>query len=122
MPFNKKLWTGSYALLTIGLDLVALAVVIHLVEMRGSARRGWMVFFEVFGKNTLFIYLLSELAVVVLVRAHVGTRDAYAWLYGATFQPLAPPKLASLLFAATFMLACWLAGYLLDRRGIVIKV
>jgi len=122
LPFNKKLWTSSYVLLTIGLDLLVLAVMIYLVEMRGSAGRRWTYFFEVFGKNTLFIYLLSELAVVVLVRTRVGARDAYAWLYGATFEPLAPPRLASLLFAITFMLACWLAGYALDRNKIYIKV
>ncbi|MTW05714.1 DUF1624 domain-containing protein [Duganella ginsengisoli] len=121
LPFNKKLWTPSYALLTVGLDLLVLPLMIYLVEMRGAAAR-WTYFFEVFGKNTLFIYLLSELAVVVLVRTHVGAQDAYAWLYSVAFQPLAPPKLASLLFAVAFMLACWLAGYVLDRRNIYIKV
>jgi predicted acyltransferase len=122
LPFNKKLWTSSYALLTVGLDLLALALLIYLVEMRGGAGRGWVYFFEVLGKNTLFIYLLSELAVVMLVRTHVDGRDAYTWLYSVTFQPLAPPQLASLLFAVSFMLACWLAGYALDRRAIYIRV
>ncbi|MRV76384.1 DUF1624 domain-containing protein [Duganella sp. FT92W] len=126
LPFNKKLWTSSYVLLTVGLDLLVLPLMIYLVEMRGdstgSAGRGWTYFFEVFGKNTLFIYLLSELAVVVLVRTHIGGRDAYGWLYSVTFQPLAAPQLASLLFAVAFMLACWLAGYWLDRRKIYIKV
>jgi predicted acyltransferase len=123
LPFNKKLWTSSYALLTVGLDLLALPLVMYVVEMRGrTPQPRWTYFFEVFGRNTLFIYLLSELAVVVLVRTHVGGLDTYTWLYRATFQPLAPPQLASLLFAVAFMLACWLAGYALDRHKIHIKV
>lgn len=119
-PINKKLWTSSYVLLAVGLDLLVLPLLVYAIEMRGMRR--WTYFFEVFGKNTLFIYLLSELAVVVLVRLHVGGKDGYAWLYGATFEPLAPPKAASLLFALSFMLACWLVGYALDRRKLYIKV
>jgi len=107
-------------LLSTGATLIVLAALAWVIEMRGVRR--WAYFFEVFGKNTLFIYLLSELAVVMLVRTHVGGRDAYGWLYSVTFQPLAAPQLASLLFAVAFMLSCWLAGYWLDRRNIYIKV
>lgn len=119
-PINKKLWTSSYVLYTIGLDLLVLPLLIYAVEMRGS--RGWTYFFEVFGKNTLFIYLLSELAVVVLVKTKAGNGNGYDWLYAHTFQALAPPKVASLLFAVSFMLACWMVGYVMDRRRIYIKV
>lgn len=130
-PINKKLWTSSYVLLTVGLDLLVLPLLMYLVEMRDAqsgmqGRRGWTCFFEVFGKNTLFIYLLSELAVVVLVKIRTGSgagaQSGYDWLYAHTFQPLAPPKVASLLFAVAFMLACWTVGWLLDRRRIYIKV
>ncbi|KQV78632.1 hypothetical protein ASD15_22810 [Massilia sp. Root351] len=120
LPINKKLWTSSYALYTVGLDLLVLPLLIYLIEMRG--RRRWTYFFEVFGKNTLFIYLLSELAVVILVKTKAGNGNGYDWLYAHTFQALAPPKVASLLFAVTFMLACWAVGYLMDRRRIYIKV
>ena len=119
-PINKKLWTSSYVLYTIGLDLLVLPLLIYAVEMRGS--RAWTYFFEVFGKNTLFIYLLSELVVVILVKTKAGNGNGYDWLYAHTFQPLAPPKVASLLFAVSFMLACWMVGYVMDRRRIYIKV
>ncbi|MBV5325844.1 MAG: hypothetical protein J0626_11625, partial [Rhodospirillaceae bacterium] len=114
LPLNKKLWTSSYVLLTIGLDLLALALLVYAIEVRGQ--RGWTYFFEVFGKNTLFIYLLSELAVVILSRVRVGSRDAYSWLYQHLFQQLAAPQLASLLFALCFMLACWLVAWQMDKR------
>jgi predicted acyltransferase len=120
LPFNKKLWTGSYVALTVGLDLLVLALLLVLIEVWGL-RRGTY-FFEVFGKNTLFIYLLSELVVIVLVKTCVGNVATYDWLYGTLFKPLAPERVASLLFAVVFMLGCWLAGYWLDRRRIYIKV
>jgi len=120
LPLNKKLWTSSYVLLTIGLDLLALALLVYAIEVRGQ--RGWTYFFEVFGKNTLFIYLLSELAVVILSRLRVGSRDAYSWLYQHLFQPLAAPQLASLLFALCFMLACWLVAWQMDKRQWYVKV
>jgi len=120
LPLNKKLWTSSYVLLTIGLDLLALALLVYAIEVRGQ--RGWTYFFEVFGKNTLFIYLLSELAVVILSRVRVGSRDAYSWLYQHLFQPLAAPQLASLLFALCFMLACWLVAWQMDKRQWYVKV
>ena len=114
LPVNKKLWTGSYVLLTIGLDLLVLPLLVYLIEWRGW--RGWTYFFEVFGKNTLFIYLLSEVVVIVMDKA-----GWYAPL-AAKLAPLGPPKAASLVFALLFMLACWLVGYALDKRRIYIKV
>jgi len=115
LPINKKLWTGSYVLLSIGLDLLMLPLLIYAIEMRGW-RRGTY-FFEVFGKNTLFIYLFAELVVIVLDRA-----AWYGPLHTALFVPLAPAKAASLMFALCFMFACWLVAYAMDRRRMYIKV
>lgn len=119
-PINKKLWTGSYALYTVGLDLLVLAALMYVIDVRKIAR--WTYFFEVFGKNTLFIYLLSEVAVVILFTLRVGGQSAYAWLYGALFQGMGTAPVSSLLFALAFMLACWLVAYALDRGRVYIKV
>lgn len=114
LPVNKKLWTGSYVLLSTGTALLVLAALAWIIEVRGA--RGWTYFFEVFGKNTLFIYLLSQVAVVALNKT-----GWYAPL-AAMLEPVGSPQAASLAFAALFTLACWLAGYLLDRKRIYIKV
>jgi len=120
LPFNKKLWTSSYVMLAIGLDLLILPLLIYAIEMRGCRR--WTYFFEVFGKNTLFIYLLSEVLVIVMVKTFVGSMATYDWVHATLFRPLATEKVASLLFALAFMLLCWLVGYWLDKRRIYIKV
>ncbi len=114
LPINKKLWTGSYVLLSTGTALLALSALAWIIELRGA--RSWTYFFEVFGKNTLFIYMLSQVAVIVLDKT--GT---YAPL-AAALAPVGSPKAASLAFALLFMLACWLVGYWLDKRKIYIKV
>ncbi len=115
-PVNKKLWTSTYVLLTIGLDLLLLC----LLDWLGS--RSWMPFFEVFGKNALATYLLSELAVIVLLAIPVGKANAFGWTYQHVFEGVGGMQFGSLLFALTFMLGCWLFAYALDRKGIYFKV
>jgi len=114
LPINKKLWTGSYVLLSTGTALLVLAALAWVIEVRGARR--WTYFFEVFGKNTLFIYMLSQVAVVALEKT-----GAYGPM-AAALQPVGSPKAASLAFALLFMLVCWLVGYWLDKRKIYIKV
>ncbi len=115
-PINKKLWTSSYVLLTLGLDFILLA----LLQFIGS--RKWMAFFDIFGKNALAIYLLSELAVIVLLAIPAGKGNALGWTYHTVFEGVGSMQLGSLLFAVAFMLACWLVAYALDRRGVYFKV
>jgi predicted acyltransferase len=120
LPINKKLWTGSFVLCTVGWDLLILGALVWAIEIAGL-RRG-VYFFEVFGKNTLFIYLLADVLVIVLARLQVGGEMLYRWLYQALFASWAAPRAASLLFALAFMLACWLVAYWMDRRRIYIKL
>ena len=69
-PINKKLWTGSFVLITVGIDCILLAALIYIIDF--SQKHKWTYFFEVFGKNPLFIYLLSELGVTLLWFIPVG--------------------------------------------------
>lgn len=120
LPFNKKLWTSSYALVAIGVDLAVLGVLVFLVDLRHSERLTR--FFSVFGRNTLAIYLFAELLMSVMWLLPVGDQPLFMWLYQQGFQGWAGDKPGSLLFALAFMLGCWLLGYTLDKRGIHIRV
>lgn len=120
-PIAKKLWTGSFVLLTVGIDLIALAALTVVLEGRSPnpATR----FFQVFGLNPLVIYLFSELFVVVLNMIEIAPGvTAYGWVGIHVFQAVAPGALGSLLCAIAYMLVCWLLGYVMDRRGIVVKL
>jgi alpha-N-acetylglucosaminidase len=57
-PIAKKLWTGSYVLLTLGIDCLALAAIIAVVELAG--RREGTRFFLILGRNPLAIYLFPS--------------------------------------------------------------
>ena len=122
-PINKKLWTSSFVLLTTGLDLMILASLMYAIEIRQWRRANWPQFFVIPGKNPLFIYLLSELLVIVLYMIPVGGgQNAFDWIGVHIFQGLSPGAVGSLLFALSFMLLCWSVGWLLDRRGIYVRV
>ena len=119
-PLNKKLWTSSYVLCTIGIDLFVLACLVYIIDLQKL--RGWTYFFEVFGRNTLFIYLLSEVIQTIFWITHVGDPALFDWLFNHGFQWWAGDKPGSFVFALAFMLACWLVGYGLDKKRIYIKL
>ena len=120
LPINKKLWTSSYVLCATAIDLYVLALLAYLIDIRGGG--GWTRFFEVLGKNTLFIYLLSEVGNSVLGLIAVGDQNLFVWLYEHAFQPWAGVRNGALLYALAYLLCCWLVAYALDRRRIYIRL
>ncbi len=125
-PINKKLWTSSYTLFVGGLSLTLLALAVWLVDVHGKSR--WFSFFNVFGKNPLLAYLVSELGVVILdlirVPAADGqTQSGFEWLYAHTGAALAGDNaLGSFLFSIGYVLACWIFSWLCYRRGLLLKI
>jgi predicted acyltransferase len=118
-PINKKLWTSSFVLHTVGLDCLILGALMFITGIQNKTR--WTSFFQVFGKNPLFIYLLSELLVVIFYMVEVGDTSLYQWIHAHIFG-FAGWYWSSLLFAVCYMLLCWLVGYWLDKRKIYIRV
>lgn len=123
LPINKKLWTGSFILLTSGLSLAIIAALLYVVEIKSMNKWNWTYFFTVFGKNPLFIYLLAELGSRILGLISVGEGTSLRKAIGIkVFQEIAPGPIGSLFFALSFMLACWLVGLWMDKKHIYIKV
>jgi len=121
LPINKKLWTSSYVLYTVGIDMIFLSFLLYIIEFR--QKTSWTAFFNVFGKNPLFIYMLSELLVVVLFTIRHGRDESlFEWINKSFYQALVPGAFGSLLFALTYMLLCWAVGKWLDAKKIYIRV
>ena len=118
-PINKKLWTSSYSLLTVGLDCVLLSAIIYLTDFVG-VKKGTN-FFIITGKNPLFIYLMSELGVTIMFLIHIGKTSLFKWLYLNIFSHVGDYS-GALLFAIWWMLTCWFVGYMLDRKKIYIRI
>jgi predicted acyltransferase len=120
-PINKKIWTSSYVLYTVGIALLLLAILMYAIEFRGWKRAAG--FFEVFGKNPLFIYVMSGVLVklYLLVRTAPG-QNLYGWLYEHIFRPIGGNYPGSLLFALFHVCLFWLLGWWMDKRKIYIRV
>ncbi|WP_018626632.1 acyltransferase family protein [Niabella aurantiaca] len=120
-PVNKKLWTSSFVCLTTGLDCLIIATILYSIDFKG--RRTGVVFFEVFGKNALFIYLLSEVLPILLSSFYTADRQSFfKHLYTITYGQWGTGHFPSLLWSVSFMLLCWLAGYFLYKRKIFIRL
>lgn len=120
LPINKKIWTSSYVLYTVGIDLLLLSLLIFIIDLKHKT--GWTGFFTVFGKNPLFLYLLSEVVVILLYFFQTGGTSVFAWINQHIFQPIAPGKVGSLLFAVVFMLFCWSVSKVMDKKRIYVRV
>ena len=120
-PINKKLWTSSFVFYTCGLAMLILGILIYIIELAG--KRNWTYFFEVFGKNPLFIYLLSEVLVILLYTfSYEKGKSIYESINLGLYQKVAPGPIGSLLFALSVMFVCWLVGWWMDRNKKYVRV
>jgi predicted acyltransferase len=132
-PMNKKIWTSSFVIYTSGLAMTVLSIFIYLVEFK-NAKGAWSRFFDVFGKNPLFIFVLSGFLPRVLgllrwvdyVDPATGKTiytSAMPWFYQHICKPVSENlKNGSLLYAICMIIFYWSIVYLLDRKKIYIKV
>lgn len=120
-PINKALWTSSYVLHSTALCLFVLAGLMLLIEVANIKK--WTYFFEVFGKNPLFIFSMSVLVIKTLsfIRVNQDTRLS-RWIYENWFLSWGEGEFASLMFALTYMLLHWLMGYIMDKNKVYIRV
>lgn len=118
-PINKKLWTSSYAVATSGLSCMLLACIMYYVDFL-HYKKG-VYFFEVFGKNPLFIYFFSIAFLLTFLLIPFGNDIFINWVYVHIFGK-AGEYFGSLLFAICYMLFCWSICYVLDKRKIYIRI
>jgi predicted acyltransferase len=131
-PINKKIWTSSYVFYTTGLAMITLGMFIYLLEFK-EAKGRWSEFFDVFGKNPLFIFVLSGFLprVLALLRwvDHVDEKgekvytSALPWFYEHVCKNIATDlRIGSLLYALCMIAFMGLLAYILDKKKIYIKV
>ena len=132
-PINKKIWTSSYTVYTTGLALLILAVMIYIIEFKNWKGK-WTRFFDVFGKNALFIFILSgvipRLLALIRIPYGIGTDGKPVYLtpfnlfYENVCKPILPsePRIGSFVYALCFISMMWFFAWLLDKKKIYIKV
>lgn len=118
---SKKLWTSPFVLCTVGLDLSIMAVLVYAIEMQ-KVKVG-VRFFDIVGKNPLFIYLFSELFYVVLRMIPAGEgMDVFQWISERIFQVIFPGAFGALITAIAYTMFCWSLGWWLDKKQIYIRI
>ncbi len=131
-PINKKIWSSSYTIYTTGLATITLAILIYLIEFK-DVKGNWSKFFDVFGKNPLFIFVLSGFLprILGLLRwvdkiTPEGKKiytSAFPWFYDHICKNINTDlRVGSLLYAACMISFYWFIGYVLDKKKIYIKV
>lgn len=131
-PINKKIWTSSYTLYTSGLAILVLGTLIFLIEFK-EKKGAWSRFFDVFGKNPLFIFVLSGFLPRMLAlfrwEDHISPEgkpvytSAFPWFYEHICKNISTDlRVGSLLYALCMIAMYWSIVYLLDKKKIYIKV
>ena len=129
---NKKIWTSSYVVVTTGLAILVLATMIYAIEVKG-ARGWWSRFFDVFGKNPLFIFFLSGFLPRILALIRIPNTPGadgkprylspFGWFYENICAKVpGVPENGSLVYAICMILFYWAIVYWMDKRKIYVKV
>lgn len=132
-PINKKIWTSSYTVYTTGVAVLILSSLIYFIEFKKIG--SWVFrFFDVFGKNALFIFALSGVLprLLGLIRIPSGMNDTgkqaylspFGWFYKHLCKPifLSDARVGSLMYACCFIGMMWFFAWVLDKKKIYIKV
>ena len=125
IPCSKKAWTSSYVLITCGMAASILAILIYFIDIKGHKR--WCRFFQTFGVNPLFCYLVGTVLAIAFGAIRFGMDGdkpitLHTLIHDAWRAVLVNEEAASLFYALTFVLITWCFGYVLYRKKIYIKI
>jgi len=131
-PINKKIWTSSYTIYTTGLATLTIATMIYLIELK-NIKGVLSKFFDVFGKNALFVFALSAFLPkgLALIRFQNGLNEKgemtyynpWTWLYQKVLVNIpGDQRFGSLLYALCVISFMWAVCYWLDKKKIYVKV
>ena len=131
-PINKKIWTSSYTVYTTGLATITIATMIYMIEFKNV--KGWLTkFFDVFGKNALFVFALSAFLpkglALIRIPDHINDKgvmtyiNPWNWLYQKVLIHVpGDPKIGSVLYALCIITFMWAIAYWMDKKKIYVKV
>jgi len=123
-PINKKIWSSSFVLTTCGLASLLLGLLVWIIDIKGKKK--WSVFFESFGVNPMFIYVIAGIISIIL--GNIGFMYYGEWhstkgfIYTEWLNPVFGDYLGSLAFALLFVTLNWFIGHILYKKKIYIKL
>ena len=123
-PISKKLWSPTFVLITTGAASCMLALLIFIIDVKGY--KSWSRFFEAFGVNPLFMYVMADFVAITFGAIHfvVGgeSMNITGFFYSQIYEPIFGENFGSCVYALLFVLLIWVIGYQLYKRKIYIKI
>jgi len=124
-PINKNLWSPTYVIFTTGAALIALAATYLLVDLEKID--SWARPFEIFGRNAIVAYVGSGVMARILTLVKVTGRDGtevtlQKALFADLFASWLPDYVASFGWALNFVLLWLGVVWILDRRGLFLRL
>ena len=111
LPFNKQLWTSSFALWTAGLAALGIAVANYAIDVRGLPAIG-----SSFGVNAIAAYAGSWFVACIMI-ALGWDKSIYQNVFVQLFSTITSPEFISFLYALTFTLLFGVLMWGLKRIG-----
>ena len=111
IPITKRVWSPSFAVMTLGTSCLWLAFFIWFVDVRG--RRRWVTPLRELGANPIAVYAVF-MALLALLDDLRPVMPALA--------PLGSPAAGSLLYSAAWLCLGWLFAHALYRRRVFVKI
>lgn len=109
-PYNKNLWTSSFAMLVGGLSMLLLSVFYYIIDVKGYKK--WSFFFVVIGMNSILIYMSGH-----FIDWKYTTNAFFEWL-----TQLAGTPFNLLVFACCYIAVKWYFLYFLYKKKVFLKV
>jgi predicted acyltransferase len=106
LPMVKMIWSPTYVLFAAGWAMIAFGVCYLLTDARHAADPVWPV--QVFGRNAILAYVLSELAAIALSMVTVGGTSFSVFVTTKLAGGIMSMEMASLVYACLFTLTIWL--------------
>lgn len=125
-PINKGIWSSSYVVFTAGMAAVTLGTCMWLIDVVGWRR--WTMPFVVYGTNPMLAFLGSGVmarttASLWKVTTPTGaTISVQEFVFQTAYASWLPLKLASLMYAVSFVAFWFVILWAAWKRGFILKV
>lgn len=119
-PLNKKVWSPTFVLVTSGFSALILSILIRYIDVTPKFRKTWI--FEIFGVNSLFCYVLSEILYILADNLPLQKQSIHSFIYAALSGCLGDNAFTSFVYAFLLVGIVWLIGVFLYKKKIYIRI
>lgn len=125
LPINKNIWSPTFVLVTCGMGSTLLALLIWIIDIKGY--KAWSRFFETFGINPLFLYVLGGALGILFGCIKLPIGEEMVSIHNIIYknfllEVFGDKYFASCLYAIIFVCINWCVGYVLYKKKIYIKI